>query len=132
MRFRDSLLTALLLCATSVATAQGRLPIFEDDDPVWADEEIHSRLRAPRPIFADEPFFEDDVTVSETSEPIITVECTTDFPAVAGETAALSPEGRGSHTGQIENLSHSQTPQPAQRCVNTALRLARNAAMPSF
>ena len=82
MRFRDSLLTALLLCATSVVSAQAPLPVFEDDDPVWADQELRSRLRPPRPIFADEPFFEDDIHVREIPDPIITVECTNDFPAV--------------------------------------------------
>ncbi len=92
MRFRDSLLTAFLLCATSVALAQGPLPIFEDDDPVWADEEIRSKLRAPRPIFADEPFFEDDVYVPEIDEPIIAVECTRDFPAVNVPTVDVTAE----------------------------------------
>ncbi len=79
MRLVDLITAGLLLTIAGWVGAAPPEPIFEDDeDAAWADEELRSSIKAPRPIFADEPFFEDDVYPPELPKPIVPVECRSD------------------------------------------------------
>lgn len=80
----------MFLVAGQCVLAAPPKPVFEDEDesPIFTDDELRSIVRAPRPIFADEPYFEDfeeDVYPSELDEPILPVECLRDSVQVDHE-----------------------------------------------
>lgn len=79
MRLLDLITAALLLTFAGSVVAAPPEPLFEDDEDIaWADEDLKAAVKAPRPIFANEPFFEDDVYPPELPKPIVPVECRTD------------------------------------------------------
>lgn len=79
MRLLNLITAGLLLTIAGSVVAAPPVPVFEDDDsPAWADEELRAATKAPRPIFSDEPFFEDDVYPADVPKPIVPVECRSD------------------------------------------------------
>lgn len=74
MRFTDLTIAALLLTLAGSVVGAPPVPIFEEDKIAASDEDLRAALK-PRPVFVDEPFFQDDCQSAVVLDPIMASEC---------------------------------------------------------